>query len=129
MAPMICTNLDDLIIAANEVFCGMVGFSKEELIGRDSKPFTYPDDIGIIEETHRRVTSGEADRVRYVKRYMHKDGRVIVAEARSRARDAEGKTMYFIISERDMTEASPHGPTLSPGAARSLDRTRQSCPF
>jgi PAS domain S-box-containing protein len=40
MAPMICTNLDDLIIGANEAFCGMVGFSKEELIGRDSKPFT-----------------------------------------------------------------------------------------
>jgi PAS domain S-box-containing protein len=84
MAPMIWTNLDDLIIAANEAFCGMVGFSKEELIGRDSKPFTYPDDIGITEETHRRVTSGDADRVRYVKRYMHRDGRVIVAEARSR---------------------------------------------
>jgi hypothetical protein len=51
------------------------------------------------------VTSGEAGRVRYVKRYMHKDGRVIVAEvSRSPARDAEGKTMYFIISERDITE-------------------------
>jgi Amt family ammonium transporter len=105
MAPMICTNLDDLIIAANDAFCEMVGFTKEELIGHDSKPFTYPDDVGITEETHRRVTSGEADQVRYVKRYLHKDGRVIVAEvSRSPARDARGKTMYFIISERDITE-------------------------
>jgi diguanylate cyclase (GGDEF)-like protein/PAS domain S-box-containing protein len=105
MAPMICTNLDDLIIAANDAFCEMVGFTKDELIGHDSKPFTYPDDVGITEETHRRVTSGEADQVRYVKRYLHKDGRVIVAEvSRSPARDAQGKTMYFIISERDITE-------------------------
>ena len=105
MAPMICTNLDDLIIAVNEAFCGMVEFSNEELIGRDSKPFTYPDDIGITEETHRRVTSGEVDQLCYVKRYLYEDGRVIVAEvSRSPARDAEGKTMYFIISERDITE-------------------------
>jgi PAS domain S-box-containing protein len=105
VAPMICTNRDDLIIAANEAFCGMGGFPKGVLIGHDSKPFTYLDDIGITEETHRRETSGEADQLRYVKRYLHKDGRVIVAEvSRSPARDAEGKTMYFIISERDITE-------------------------
>jgi diguanylate cyclase (GGDEF)-like protein/PAS domain S-box-containing protein len=105
MSPMICTDLDDKIIAANDSFCEMIGFTNEELLGRDSKPFTHPDDVGITEETHRRVTVGEADRVRYVKRYLHKDGRVVVAEvSRSPARDADGKTMYFVISERDITE-------------------------
>jgi PAS domain-containing protein len=73
IAPMICTNLDDLIIAANGAFCAMVGFSKKELIGHDSKPFTYPDDIAV-------------------------------EVSRSPARDDEGKTMHFSISERDITE-------------------------
>lgn len=100
---MICTNLDDRIIAASEAFCALVGFSKEELIGDDSKPFTYPDDNGITEETHQR-DPGDVDRVRCVKRHPHQDGRVIVAVvSRSPARDGEGKTMYFIISERDIT--------------------------
>jgi diguanylate cyclase (GGDEF)-like protein/PAS domain S-box-containing protein len=105
MAPMICTNPEDRIISVNDAFCQMVGYSTEELMGRDSIPFTHPDDVGITEETHRRVTSGDAEKVRYVKRYLHKDGRVIVAEvSRSPARDANGKTIYFIISERDITE-------------------------
>jgi diguanylate cyclase (GGDEF)-like protein/PAS domain S-box-containing protein len=105
MAPMICTDLDDLIIAANEAFCRMVGFSREELLGHDSKIFTFPEDVGITEESHRRATVGEAGPARYTKRYLRKDGRVIFVEvSRSPARDAQGKTMYFIISERDITE-------------------------
>ncbi len=43
--------------------------------------------------------------MRYVKRYLHSDGRMIVAEvSKSPARDKAGKTLYFIISERDITE-------------------------
>jgi diguanylate cyclase (GGDEF)-like protein len=61
--------------------------------------------VGITEESHRRVTAGEAQQSRYVKRYLHKDGRVIVVEvSRSSALDEAGKTLYFVISERDITE-------------------------
>jgi diguanylate cyclase (GGDEF)-like protein/PAS domain S-box-containing protein len=105
MAPMICTDLDDLIIAANEAFCQMVGFSKDELLGHDSKIFTFPEDVGITEESHRRATAGDGAPARYTKRYLRKDGRIIYVEvSRSPARDAEGNTLYFIISERDITE-------------------------
>jgi diguanylate cyclase (GGDEF)-like protein/PAS domain S-box-containing protein len=105
MAPMVFTDLQDCIIAANEAFCTMVGRTRNELIGFDSKPFTYPDDVGITEESHARFLQGEIRQVRYVKRYLHKDGRMIVAEvSKSPARDKTGKTLYFIISERDITE-------------------------
>jgi diguanylate cyclase (GGDEF)-like protein/PAS domain S-box-containing protein len=105
MAPMICTDLEDLIIAANDAFCQMVGYSKEELLGHDSTLFTFPEDVGITEESHRRATTGDGAPSRYTKRYLRKDGRVIFAEvSRSPARDAEGQTLYFIISERDITE-------------------------
>jgi diguanylate cyclase (GGDEF)-like protein/PAS domain S-box-containing protein len=105
MAPMMFTDLDDSTIAVNDAFCDMIGYSREEILGHDSKFFTYPEDIGITEETLQRVTSGQADKVRYVKRYLHKDGRVLVVEvSRSPARDASGKTLYFVFSERDITE-------------------------
>lgn len=105
MAPMMFTDLEDCTIAVNDAFCQMVGYSREELMGQDSKIFTYPEDIGITEETLRRVTSGQADQVRYVKRYLAKDGRVLVVEvSRSPARDASGNTLYFVFSERDITE-------------------------
>ena len=105
MAPMTFTDADDRILAVNDAFCAMVGFSREELIGKDSTPFTYPDDVGVTEATHRRVIDGEAERVRYVKRYLRKDGQVIDVEvSRSPARDAQGRLLYFVFSERDITE-------------------------
>ncbi|MGD0054597.1 MAG: EAL domain-containing protein [Acidimicrobiales bacterium] len=105
MAPMSFTDLEDRLIAVNDAFCEMVGFEREELLGRDSKPFTYFEDVGITEESLARAMLGQDDHLRYVKRYQRKDGRVIVVEvSRSPARDDEGRTIYFVFSERDITE-------------------------
>jgi diguanylate cyclase (GGDEF)-like protein/PAS domain S-box-containing protein len=105
MAPMAVTNLDDQITAANNAFCQMVGYSKEELLGHDAKLFTYSEDIGITEESHRRALAGETEQARYIKRYLRKDGRIIFVEvSRSSARDAEGDLLYFVFSERDITQ-------------------------
>jgi diguanylate cyclase (GGDEF)-like protein/PAS domain S-box-containing protein len=105
MAPMTFADANDRIIAVNDAMCQMVGFSKEELLGRDSTPFTYPDDVGITESTHQRSISGVVEQERYVKRYLRKDGGVIEVEvSRSPARDADGKILYFVFSERDITE-------------------------
>jgi diguanylate cyclase (GGDEF)-like protein/PAS domain S-box-containing protein len=104
-APMIFSDLEDRVIAVNDAFCRMIGFSREELIGEDSKQFTHPEDVGITEETLQRLSSDEVEQVRYVKRYLRKDGRVIVSEvSRTPARDATGKILYFVASERDVTD-------------------------
>lgn len=105
MAPMVFTDLQDRIIAANDAFCTMMGRGRGELIGFDSKPFTHPDDVGITEASHARFLHDEIRQMKYVKRYLHSDGRLIVVEvSKSPARDEAGKTLYFIISERDITE-------------------------
>jgi diguanylate cyclase (GGDEF)-like protein/PAS domain S-box-containing protein len=105
MAPMMLTDLENRITDVNAAFCQMIGWSKEELLGSNSIEFTYPEDLGISETTHRRMTSDELGQARYVKRYLHKDGRVIVVEiSKATARDAFGKTQYFVLSERDITQ-------------------------
>jgi diguanylate cyclase (GGDEF)-like protein/PAS domain S-box-containing protein len=106
MAPMLFTGLDDQVLAVNEAFCRMLGRPKEEFFGPDLlNPFTHPDDVGITEDAHQRLMSGEVDKVRYVKRYLHKDGRMVVAEvSKSPARDVAGNLLYFIVSERDITD-------------------------
>ncbi len=105
MAPMVFSSSDGLLLAVNDAFCEIVGRSREELIGFDSKLFTYSDDIGLSEEIYRRMTSGEAERVRYFKRFQHKDRRIVAAEVSiSPARDSSGQARYFVSSVRDVTE-------------------------
>jgi len=105
MAPMIFSDLEDLAIAVNDAFCQLVGFSREEIVGHDSTKFTHPDDIDITRTTHQRLVSNSVDQVRFVKRYVKKDGRVITSEvSRSAAHDDAGATLYFVSSERDITE-------------------------
>ena len=105
MSPMTFTDADDRIVAANPAFCELLGRSIDELVGRDSQHFTYPVDIGVTESSHQRVRGHETSRDRYVKRYLHRDGRVIVVEvSRSATYDDDGNLLYSVISERDITE-------------------------
>jgi diguanylate cyclase (GGDEF)-like protein/PAS domain S-box-containing protein len=83
----------------------MVGYTREELLGTDARHFTLPVDLDITDESLRRMNSGEVDHLRYVQRYLRKDGRIIVSEvSRSAARDDTGNVLYFVLSERDVTE-------------------------
>lgn len=104
MSPMLFSDLNDSVVAVNDAFCEMVGFTRDELLGKDSKQFTYPDDIGITEEGFGRLMSTTIDQLRYEKRYLRKDGRVVISEvSRSAARDQNGKLLYLVSSERDVT--------------------------
>lgn len=105
MAPMVFSDLQDRVIDANEAFCQMVGYSRDELAGHDSKIFTLPEDVGITEDSLDTLTANNAEQVRYIKRYLRKDGRIVYSEvSRSAARNEEGETLYFLASERDVTD-------------------------
>jgi len=107
MAPMAFTDLEDTAMSVNDAYCVMLGRTADELLGRDSTLLTHPEDVSIGAEAHHRLVSGEVVRARYVKRYVQKDGRVIVVEvSKSAARDAAGKILYFVSSERDITAQS-----------------------
>jgi diguanylate cyclase (GGDEF)-like protein/PAS domain S-box-containing protein len=105
VAGMVFTDLEDKILEVNAAFCQMVGRTKEDLLGRDSTPFTFPEDIVIAQEVHHRLTHGDSSPMRYVKRYVHKDGTMKTVEVhKSTARDDAGTTLYFVLSQRDITE-------------------------
>jgi diguanylate cyclase (GGDEF)-like protein/PAS domain S-box-containing protein len=105
MAPMVFSNQNGIFLEVNDSYCKMTGRTREELVGRDSKHFTYPEDIGVTENVTRRINSGETDQVRYTKRFLHKSGRIVVAEVSvCSARDEGGNAIYFVSSVRDITE-------------------------
>ena len=105
MAPMVFSDTAGRFLSVNEAFCKMCGRSKEELIGRDSKHFTYPDDIGITENVYALVRSGEVGEHRYHKRFLHTSGRIVFAEvSMCSARGDAGELLFFVSSVRDVTE-------------------------
>ncbi len=113
-APMLFTDLEDRVIDVNDAFCRMVGRRREEIVGRETRPFTHPEDATLTREWRRRITAGEVDEARYLKRYVHRDGRVVSAEiTRSAARDERGRILYFVSAERDVTEESLRAARLS----------------
>ncbi len=114
MSPMIVTDTDDAIIAANRAFCNMVGYPLQDVLGHDSTLFTHPDDQGLADAARQQVREGGEGQVRYVKRYRHSDGRMLWVEvSRSAARDANGQLLYYVISERDITEERALGAQLA----------------
>ena len=104
-SPMIFVDLEDCITAANDAFCRLIGRDRSEIVGFDSSSFTHPDDQEISGAVRERFLLGDEAPATYVKRYVHRDGHVVIVEvSKSPARDAAGRVRYFVVSERDVTE-------------------------
>ncbi len=105
MAGTVLVGLDRKVLEANDAFCQMLGCNRDEVVGKRSDVFTHLEDRDISDEAHRRLTSGEVDQVRYEKRYLRKDGRVVDVEvSKSPVRDGTGSMLCFVSSVRDVTE-------------------------
>ena len=105
MAPMAFVGTDDVLIDVNDAFVDMVGRSRDELIGRDTTWITHPDDLGTTEDARRRLVRGEVEQIKYVKRFIHRTGRTVVVEILKTPVCADdGRILYFIASDRDITE-------------------------
>ncbi len=105
MAPMVFVGLDDVLLDVNDAFVNMIGRSRDELIGRDTTWFTHPDDQSATEDVRRHLEAGEVEQIKYTKRFIHRTGRTVVVEIlKTPVRSEDGRIMYFIASDRDVTE-------------------------
>ena len=102
---MALTSLDGKLLKVNSVFCGMLGFSETELVGRSFAEITHPDDLPVNLSGFQQVCSGEAPSFRMEKRYVRKDGAVAWGDMGMAAvRDAQGLPFYFVTHIQDITE-------------------------
>lgn len=98
-------------LRVNQRLCAILGYTREELLARDFRAITHPDDMDISTEIVLRQLSGEMDSCSVEKRYLRKDGTIIwVNITTALKRDANGAPDYFIsvtedISERKRVEA------------------------
>ncbi|MBN1396524.1 MAG: PAS domain S-box protein [Bacteroidetes bacterium] len=89
----------------NKAFSDMLGYSQEELNKRRWQDITHPDDVALNQKVIDSIISGEKESMRFLKRYIHKDGSIVWGDvSTSLRRDQNGKPLYFITSVNDITE-------------------------
>lgn len=88
----------------NRKLTEITGYSTEELLNRTYDDITYPDDIQIGIEQHRRLLAGETDDILIEKRYLRKDGTIIWIDASiSCVRKTNGEPAYKIAVIEDIS--------------------------
>lgn len=96
---------DGLIIQANSAFCGMVGYSAEELVGRPWASLTYADDLVSARLRKDQLWSGLFDSFESEARFVHRNGRIVSTRIKvSLVRDANRTPAYSIVHVEDLTD-------------------------
>jgi PAS domain S-box-containing protein len=92
-------------VHANPALCRLLGYTAEEMQQRSWQSLTHPDDIAETERAMASLLRGETASVRYVKRFLRKDGGVVWGDVSSALRrDSEGAPRHFLTVVSDITE-------------------------
>lgn len=102
---MVLLTPDGQIKEVNQAYLDVLGYTREELLSRDSSLFTHPDDIEPTREFFRALQNGSRSTSRLEKRYFRKDGQILWARASgSMRRDPQGRPVEVIAIVEDITE-------------------------
>ncbi len=99
-------SLDGQYLRVNQRTCDILGYTREQLIGKSYESFTHSDDLAIDREQRRRLLAGEVSGICFEKRYLRAGGSVVwVQVTGSLASDLEsGAPQYFIGVIEDISE-------------------------
>lgn len=96
--------LDGRLIRVNRALSRILGWPEAELLARDFRAITHPDDLAADLAQVDRLLRGEVESYALEKRYLHPSGRVIWGRLTvSLAREA-GVASYFVSQVEDVTE-------------------------
>ena len=99
------TAFDRRYLQVNQKFCDMLGYTREELLGKKASSFHHPDDPEGEAAYIQQLMSGEVDSVAAERRYIRRDGGVIwVNRTISLVRDHMGQPLHFLRVIEDITE-------------------------
>ncbi len=96
---------DKSFLEANDRFCEMVGYSREELVQMTWAELTPADDLVFQLPDYERVMTGERDDYSVEKRYIRRDRSFIdVSVSACVVRGSGGTPKYFVTLVQDITE-------------------------
>jgi diguanylate cyclase (GGDEF)-like protein/PAS domain S-box-containing protein len=93
-------------VCINKSYGDIVGYTTEELFSMIHKDFIHPEDRELDTPFVKEIYEGNIDSFRSVKRYIHKKGHLVWAEATvSVVRDEKGAPKLFVTQIQDITLA------------------------
>lgn len=121
---------DGRFTAVNDRFCRIVGYGRDELLGRTFQQITHPDDVAADARQVKELLAGRIPHYDLEKRYVRKDGSVIWAYlAVGLVRDERGRPSYFLSSIKDITARKEAEQALQASEAftRSVVESSSDC--
>ncbi len=98
-------DLDGLLTDCNQRFCDMLGYARQELIGRHVRDITHPEDYRVGEQHRAAIRAGSTRSFADDKRLIRKDGSVLWARrTASAATDESGLPRYLISVVQDISQ-------------------------
>ena len=92
-------------LQVNDQLCRMLGYSREELLGRSWAELTHPDDVEANLALFDRLLTGEIDSFTLEKRFIAKDGAVVHADVSvGCVRRTDGTVDYVLALIADISE-------------------------
>ena len=102
---MALVTLDGHFLHVNAALSGIVGYSVDELLKLGFQDITHPEDVEFDVSLARELATTEHGRYQLEKRYVRKDGSVVMALLNvSLLRSRDGKARYFISQVLDISE-------------------------
>ncbi len=93
------------LLETNEAYQKMLGYTEEELRGKNISDFTHPDDARHDPEFAAKILSGEVKRYEREKRCVRKDGEIVwIYLSVSAVEGLAGEPRFIIAMLQDITE-------------------------
>jgi len=103
---MIIVSLIQEMLQVNNAFAAMLGYNEDELVGVNVGSITHQDDMKVTSESLSELASGKITQYEVVKRFIRKDGQIVIASVDAAlVRDESGQPMYIVANVVNITEA------------------------
>jgi diguanylate cyclase (GGDEF)-like protein/PAS domain S-box-containing protein len=99
-------DLEGVLVDVNQKLCALLGYAKDELVGKTVRDITHADDYGAGSRFRDRIRAGSTGTFVGEKRYLRKDGTALWARrTMSVAVDDDGNPHHLISIVEDITHS------------------------
>jgi len=99
-------DLEGTYLDVNERFCNIIGYHKEEVLGKNLAEVTHPDDVQKTNDVLQDILLKKIPFGKLEKRYIRKDGSIVWGFLNiALICGSDGKPHYFFGQVQDITEA------------------------